>query len=81
MSSTTFAGSTLLHPFRSVRGTWPRLVQLHEGARAEQKNCELARLDCLGGANEPESGFSPIAFAKSSERTEGACSIPRQSGE
>jgi hypothetical protein len=46
-----------------------------------KQNCELAQLDCLRGANEPESGFSPIAFAKSSERTEGACSIPRQSGD
>jgi hypothetical protein len=46
-----------------------------------KQNCELAPLDCLRGANEPESGFSPIAFAKSSARMERACSIPRQSGE
>jgi hypothetical protein len=30
-----------------------------------KQNCEFARLDCLTGANEPESGFFPIAFASS----------------
>jgi ketosteroid isomerase-like protein len=42
-----------------------------------KQNCELVQLDCLERANEPESGFSPIAFAKLSERTEGAF-VPTQ---